>query len=100
MIRLQTPGIQVQIPDAKIIVERVKYVFIKDAETGDSVRVIRGSKEMIDYIKIITIERGHAYWVISACDSCDGDGTVEYQDLNILQKEVPCVDCYGYGIAR
>lgn len=88
VIRIQTDSVQLQL-EVRDQEAGKQYVFIKDSETGQSVRVIKGSQEMVNYIQMISLENGHGYWSIPACESCQGDCTVEYR---------PCVECLGYGI--
>lgn len=77
--------------------EKIKLVFIKDRETGDSMRVRIGSEELMDCIKLIA-SKGHDYWSIPACDMCDGDGEILYLDLKDDHRYRKCDACLGYGI--
>lgn len=101
MIRIDVNGIEVhlqpvqQIFDPKI---RIPYVFLKDRETGQTVRVIRGSKEMTDFMTLITVEHGHGVWQIPACRFCEGDGVLEYLDMEGTHHTKPCFECLGYGV--
>jgi DnaJ-class molecular chaperone len=100
MIRINVGGTEVQIDPAveQFATEKVKFVFVKDAETGQSVRVVEKSKAMVEYIQMISVDHGHSYWAIPACSSCDGDGCVEYVGLNHKMQTRPCPQCFGYGV--
>lgn len=100
-IRIDVNGIQVQIQpevDKTDPKTRVQYVFLKDRETGQTVRVARGSSAMTEYIHLIVVENGHGMWQIPVCSVCDGDGVVEYRDTGNAPHTKPCYECLGYGI--